>query len=224
MNISSNGLNLIKSFEGFRSRAYDDLQPNVTITKASQVKGVLTIGYGTTKNVKVGQVITESEAVELLKEDVSSFVKGVNSCVTVPLNQNQFDALVSFSYNVGLGNLKSSTLLKKLNNKDYAGAAEQFLLWNKSAGKVLQGLVNRRKKEKELFLTAITTTETETKESIRMFNPSNNTLKNEFISMLNQAIKDGIISDKTWVTKTKNGELSLDDAIALTATIHNRSK
>ena len=76
----------------------------------------------------------------------------VSRYVSVPLTQNQFDALVSFCYNVGQSSLLSSTLLKKLNNKDYKGASNEFLKWNKSGGKVLQGLVNRRKDEREVFL------------------------------------------------------------------------
>lgn len=138
------GLALIKNFEGLRLDAY--------ICPA----GVPTIGYGTTKvngqAVKVPSTITESQANDYLKSDVKTFEQAVNSAVTVPVTQNQFDALVSFTYNLGPGNLRSSTLLKKLNAKDYAGAADEFPKWNKSGGKELAGLTRRRNAERDLFL------------------------------------------------------------------------
>lgn len=140
MKISQKGLDLIKSFEGLELKAYKDSV------------GVLTIGWGSTgSHVKQGMVITKEQAEALLKEDVSRFEKGVNDFVKVPLTQNQFDSLVSFSFNLGLGNLKSSTLLKKLNASDYSGAANEFLRWNKAAGKVLNGLTRRRQAEKDMF-------------------------------------------------------------------------
>ena len=104
MKITKEGINLIKKFEGLRLEAY--LCP----------AGVWTIGYGHTKGVKKGQVITQLEADNLLKEDLSSFEKGVTSLIKSNINQNQFDSLVSFAFNLGLANLKSSTLLKKVNN------------------------------------------------------------------------------------------------------------
>lgn len=141
MNISNKGINLIKQFEGLELKAYKDSV------------GVLTIGYGSTgPHVTVGMTITESQAETLLKKDLSRFEKGVDDLVTVPLNQNQFDALVSFSFNLGLGNLKSSTLLRKLNSLDYIGAANEIPRWDKAGGKVLKGLTRRRLAEKELFL------------------------------------------------------------------------
>ena len=87
-----------------------------------------------------------------IKEHLKRFEKTVNDLVKVPLTQNQFDALVSLTYNIGTGAFEKSTLLKKLNTGDYQGAADQFTVWNKGGGKVLQGLVNRRAKEKEVFL------------------------------------------------------------------------
>ncbi len=141
MNISNKGINLIKQFEGLELKAYKDSV------------GVLTIGYGSTgPHVTVGMTITESQAETLLKKDLSRFEKGVDDLVTVPLNQNQFDALVSFSFNLGLGNLKSSTLLRKLNSLDYIGAANEIPRWDKAGGKILKGLTRRRLAEKELFL------------------------------------------------------------------------
>lgn len=141
MKISLNGLNLIKEFEGLELKAYKDSV------------GVVTIGYGSTgPHVSMGMTITKEQAEQLLKKDLERFEKGVPTLVKVPLNQNQFDALVSFSFNLGLGNLKSSTLLKKLNAKDYQGAANEILRWNRAGGKVLNGLTRRRIAERDLFL------------------------------------------------------------------------
>lgn len=141
MKISKKGLDLIKTFEGLELKAYKDSV------------GVLTIGWGSTgSHVKPGMSITKEQAEELLKQDVSRFEKGVNDLVKVPLIQNQFDALVSFSFNLGLGNLKSSTLLRKLNASDYSGAASEFLRWNRAGNKVLAGLTRRRIAERDLFL------------------------------------------------------------------------
>jgi lysozyme len=139
MRISDNGLELIKSFEGLYLKAY--LCP----------AKVWTIGYGHTGNVKPGDVITRQQADELLRQDVEEFVAIVNTAVKVPLTQNQFDSLVSFVYNVGADAFRKSTLLRKLNAGDYAGAAQEFDRWNKARGVVLPGLVKRRKKERELF-------------------------------------------------------------------------
>ena len=141
MKTSQKGVDLIKHFEGLSLKAYKDSV------------GILTIGYGSTgPHVFPGQVITESQAETLLVKDLSRFEKGVTDLVKVPLNQNQFDALVSFSFNLGLSNLKSSTLLRKLNSMDYAGASAEFPRWDKAAGRVLAGLTRRRLAEKELFL------------------------------------------------------------------------
>ena len=96
--------------------------------------------------------ITKAQALNYLKQDLSIYEKAVTNYVKVPINQKQFDALVSFSYNCGTGALKTSTLLQKLNSNDYNGAANEFLKWNKSNGKVLNGLVKRREEEKQLFL------------------------------------------------------------------------
>jgi len=142
---SNAGLNLIKGFEGKRLYAYDD------------GVGVWTIGFGTIKHpngvrVKKGDVCTEKQAEEYLRNDLVKFEAAINKLVKVPLSQNQFDALASFTYNLGESNLSSSTLLKKLNKGDYQGAADQFLAWKKAGGKVLPGLVRRREAERALFL------------------------------------------------------------------------
>lgn len=113
--------------------------------------GIYTIGYGHTNGVKKGQKITKEEAEAYLREDVKKFENGVNKYVSAPLTQNQFDALVSFCFNCGLGAFKNSTLRKKLNAKDYAGAGKELLRWNKAGGVVLGGLKRRRNAEKALF-------------------------------------------------------------------------
>lgn len=145
MQLSQNGLNLIEHFEGLKLASYQDSV------------GIWTIGYGTTvyptgQPVRKGENCTATQANSFIAHDVEKFATGVNNLVKVHLNQNQFDALVSFSYNLGLGNLNSSTLLRKLNAKDYSGAADEFLKWNKAGGKVLDGLTLRRQSEKNLFL------------------------------------------------------------------------
>jgi lysozyme len=133
------GLHLIKTFEGLKLNAY------------RCPAGVLTIGYGTTAGVKPGQAITAAKAEELLAADLRKFEDTVNTSVAVPITQGQFDALVSLAYNIGSGAFRASTLLRKLNAKDYAGAAEQFPRWNRAGGKVLAGLTRRREAERKLF-------------------------------------------------------------------------
>ena len=150
MNINKEGLDLIKSFEGCRLVAYDDLQPNKTITHISQVKGTLTIGYGHTAGVTVGQVISQTQAENMLKSDMTKYEKYVTDNVKITLNENQFSALVSFCYNCGVGNLR--TLVR---NRTAEQIAEAILLYNKASGQVLKGLVRRREAERKLFLTPV---------------------------------------------------------------------
>jgi len=128
------------------------------------VAGVWTIGYGSTRYhdgrpVKPGdKLASEQQADALFSNTLGQYADAVNQYVKTPLTQNQFDALVSFTYNEGTGALKHSTLLKKLNEEDYAGAADQFLVWNKitdpkTGEKVIcETLVARRREERELFL------------------------------------------------------------------------
>lgn len=139
MKTSDKGIALIKQFEGLRLDAY--------ICPA----GVPTIGYGTTRNVKMGQSITEADADRMLCEDLTTFEACVTNSVDAPLTQEQFDALVCFVYNLGCGAFKGSTLLKKINAQD-PGAADEFLRWNKAGGRVLPGLTRRREAERALFL------------------------------------------------------------------------
>lgn len=153
MTPSSHCLALVKAFEGFSSRAY------------RCPAGVWTIGYGTTiypdgRRVKPRDTCTREQAETWLVFDLRDAVVDVLDLVKVPLNQNQFDALVSFVYNVGSDidedaapeGLGDSTLLRKLNTGDYGGAADEFLKWVNGGGKKLPGLVRRRKAERELFL------------------------------------------------------------------------
>lgn len=143
---SKKGIDLIKEFEGFRSSPY----------KCSA--GVPTIGYGATfypngkKVTMADAAITEAQAVDLLKNTLESFEKYVDSFCCDDINQNQFDALVSFAYNLGPTNLKSSTLLKKVNaNPNDPTIRNEFLKWNKAAGKTLAGLTRRRTAEADLY-------------------------------------------------------------------------
>ena len=141
MKISNKGKDLIKKYEGCRLEAY------------KCPAGIWTIGYGHTDgNVTSGTIISQEQADKLFNQDIKKFEKGVGQMVKVIINQNQFDALVSFAFNLGLGALQNSTLLKKLNTKDYQGAANEFDRWVYGGGKKLEGLVRRRKEEKELFL------------------------------------------------------------------------
>ena len=135
MKINNEGLNLIKSFEGCRLTAY------------KCPAGVWTIGYGHTAGVKQGMVISQEQAENMLKSDLKQYEKQVTDNVKLELTENQFSALVSFTYNCGVGNLR--TLVK---NRTLAQIAEALLLYNKANGKVLAGLVRRREAERELFL------------------------------------------------------------------------
>lgn len=113
-----------------------------------------TIGWGHTEDVFQGMTITKAQAEQFFEMDVQWAEDAVNTLVKVPLTQHQFDALVSFTFNIGAGAFKKSTLLRKLNAKDYKGAAHEMLRWNKQDGKVLQGLVNRRSDEMSYFMQA----------------------------------------------------------------------
>ena len=137
---NSSGVHLIKSFEGLRLKAYQD------------AVGVWTIGYGTTRGVKPGQEITEAQAEALIKTDLTRFERDVSQAVRISINDNQFAALVSFTYNVGSGAMRSSTLLRKLNRRDINGAANEFPRWNRAGGRILAGLTRRRNAERALFL------------------------------------------------------------------------
>lgn len=140
MQTSDMGIMLIKNFEGLRLTAYQCSAH------------VWTIGYGHTAGVKPGDTITVDQAGQFFRDDLSQFEVAVSSLVSVPLSQHQFDALVSFTFNLGESNLKNSTLLKKLNAGDYSGAAEEFPRWNRADGRVVEGLTRRRLAERDMFL------------------------------------------------------------------------
>ena len=154
MRISEKGLAMIEKFEGCLLKA------------SNKLDGVWTIGYGQTgryygKRVRRGMTTTKAEAHAWLRDhSIKTYEDAVTQAVKVPLNQNQFDALVSFTYNVGIGALKQSTALRKLNAGDYAGAADALTMWTKCRRKVLAGLVRRRKEERALFLTPVTQPQT----------------------------------------------------------------
>lgn len=141
------GVALIKRWEGCHR-----VQNDGTVAAYLCPANVWTIGYGTTEGVRPGLVITQAQAERLLQRDLTKFEDAVNELVRVPLTQNQFDALVSFTYNVGATAFANSTLLRKLNAGDKTGAAGQFQRWNKAGGRVLTGLVRRRADEANLFL------------------------------------------------------------------------
>lgn len=139
MRTGRDGIELIRHFEGCRFDAY--LCP----------AGVWTIGYGHTADVKEGDSIDQEAAEAFLIEDLETFERDVTNFVKVPLTQQQFDALVSWTFNLGAGNLAESTLLRKLNNYQYAEVPEQMMRWVRAGGQVLDGLVRRRAAEAALF-------------------------------------------------------------------------
>jgi lysozyme len=156
--INQDGLNLIKQWEAFIPNAYDDADRSHSPVKPGQrISGTLTIGYGHTgPDVKPGMVITQEQAEQLLYKDLAPAEQAVSKLVKVDLNDNQFAALVSFTFNAGIGALRESTLLKKLNSGDYASVPGQLALWNKTTinGKKVSsgGLKNRRAAEAGLWV------------------------------------------------------------------------
>ncbi len=139
MNISNEGISLIKKFEGCELESYQDSV------------GVWTIGYGHTKNIKEGMTISKEQADNMLLNELDEYCEYVEKAVDVTLKQCEFDALVAWTYNLGPTNLNKSTMLKKLNNKEYQDVTHEIKRWNKAGGKVLQGLVRRREAESLLF-------------------------------------------------------------------------
>lgn len=141
--IPQTAITLIKQFEGYRNISY------------KCPAGVWTIGYGSTRvngqAVTQGMTCTAEQADEYLQSDLQPFARAIKAAVTVPITEDQFAALLSFVYNVGPAAFESSTLLKKLNNKEFAAAYNEFFKWTRAAGKVLTGLVTRRAAEAKLF-------------------------------------------------------------------------
>jgi len=145
MEINQSGIDLVKKFEGSRLNAYLDSV------------NVPTIGYGATfyengNKVKIGDKISQQRADELLTYHLNLFAKGITPLITSKVNSNQFSALVSFAYNLGVGNLKNSTLLKKVNaNPNDTSIRDEFIKWNRAGGNVLAGLTRRRNAEADLY-------------------------------------------------------------------------
>lgn len=137
---SSNGCAFIEKWEGCKLTSYQD------------GGGVWTIGYGHTHTVTAGQSITQAQASQFLTDDLQPVELTINSNVKVTINQNQFDALASFAFNLGNSELTGSTLMKLLNRGDYSGAVDEFPKWCHDDGKVVQGLLDRRLAEQSLFL------------------------------------------------------------------------
>ena len=146
MKIGSKGIELIKKWEGFRSKPYED------------IVNIWTIGYGNTyyrdgrKVTLKDRPLTEPEAYALMVDILDrDFVPKIDKLIHVDVGQNMFDACCSLAYNIGSGAFGKSTLLKKVNSLDFGGAAAEFEKWAKAGGKVVQGLLNRRREEKALF-------------------------------------------------------------------------
>lgn len=142
MQISDRGIDLIKEYEGYCATAYPD--PG---TGAEP----FTIGFGHTKGVCNGDQTNMEQATRWLHEDVQEALDAIKDGVRVPLEQYQIDALVSFVFNVGVGNFMKSSLLKRINEQRFDFAAEEFLRWNKANGRVMTGLVRRREAERKMF-------------------------------------------------------------------------
>lgn len=143
MQISSNSISLIKSFEKLELKAYPD---------PGTGGKPWTVGWGHTKGVKPGDQITQSQAEAFLADDLAVSESAVNSAIKLPMTQSQFDAMVSLAFNIGGANFASSTLVKKFNAGDVSGSADEFPRWNRANGKVMNGLTRRRTAERELFL------------------------------------------------------------------------
>ena len=188
MRIREKGLAMIEKFEGCLLKA------------SNKLDGVWTIGYGQTgryygKRVRRGMTTTKAEAHAWLRDhSIKTYEDAVTQAVKVPLNQNQFDALVSFTYNVGIGALKQSTALRKLNAGDYAGAADALTMWTKCRRKVLAGLVRRRKEERALFLTPVTQPQTGNTDLLRKGDRGDDIklLQHRLNILGNQLTEDGI--------------------------------
>ena len=193
MRISEKGLAMIEKFEGCLLKA------------SNKLDGVWTIGYGQTgryygKRVRRGMTTTKAEAHAWLRDhSIKTYEDAVTQAVKVPLHQNQFDALVSFTYNVGVGALKQSTTLRRLNAGDYTGAADALTMWTKCNGKVLAGLVRRRKEERALFLTPVTQPQTGNTDLLRKGDKGDDVklLQHRLNILGSQLAEDGIWGVKT---------------------------
>lgn len=145
MKLNEAGIDLIKSFESLRLNAYPD---------PGTGGEPITIGYGHTGGISLGDTYTEDEAIQYLQDDLSKFIQGVTDLLTIELSDNQFSSLVSFAFNCGLHNLSSSTLLREINANNFNNITKNFQMWDKANGKVMNGLLRRRTAEANLFLLA----------------------------------------------------------------------
>lgn len=212
LKISSIGLALIKKWEGFQAKAY--LCP----------AGVWTIGYGTTKwldgkAVKKGDTITEPVALQLLERQVNEHAATIPTYVKRPLNQNQFDALASFQYNLGRHILNGNkTLVAALNNGDWVKATEQMRLYNKATNpqtgkkEILRGLDNRRKAEITLFLKTV---QNESSQATGYSSPALEKMVNDIVKVhreriVKQAVQAGL-NEKVWMQKLKDNSITDTD-------------
>lgn len=135
LTLSASALVGIATWEGFSGNAYQD------------IVNVWTIGFGSTKGVKSGDTIDPVKALQRKLDDVQKFEGAIKQCVKVPLHQHEYDAYLSLAYNIGPTAFCNSTLVRRLNDQDYAGACREILRWDRAGGKVVQGLVNRREAE-----------------------------------------------------------------------------
>lgn len=142
MTLNQAGVDLIKQFEGCQVEVYKD------------VVGLLTVGWGHRTNLPLGVTITQELADTLLQQDLAAVQRQLHSCLTTSLTDNQFSALVSFVYNLGINRLEGSTLLTKINSGELTSAADEFLKWDHAGGIVVLGLLRRRSAERTLFLLA----------------------------------------------------------------------
>lgn len=196
MEISKNGINLIKKWEGVRLEAYQD------------IIGVWTIGYGHINGVKAGMKITEKEAEGFLKQDIKSHVGHMEQLIKVPLNQNQFDALASFHFNLGPKILEGTTLLTFINEKKWKEAAEQMKLYMNAGGEPSQGLINRRNDEAALFLKAVEVKEEPKKEEPKKEEvpPPDSSEKEEASSSSQEKIVESVENTKSSESAAKKDE------------------
>lgn len=139
LSLSKRGINLIKEFEGCKLTAYQD------------IVGVWTIGFGFTKGVKPGDVMSQEQCEARLSSEVREYELGVTKVCTVPPTQNQFDALVSLAWNIGIVGMQGSSVIRYHNKQDFLKASASFALWNKAGGKVVAGLSRRRAAESALY-------------------------------------------------------------------------
>lgn len=140
MKISQRGIDVIKKFEGFRDKAYQD------------IVGIWTIGFGFTKGVKQGDTTTLAESITRLRSELKDYEDVINEVCTVVPNQNEFDAMCSLAWNIGVGGIRKSSVIKAHNRGDKDAAAAAFLLWNKAGGKQVRALTTRRRAEANLYL------------------------------------------------------------------------